>query len=143
MDQDHFYLAKMNIGKLLGIIGVILMATFLLVAARNIFSNGRVDAAIVSDTPTESNGEEQVVDLTVKDYNYYPQVINLKYNIPAKIVVDTNKVRGCLQSIVISDFGIRKLVTAKDNVISFTPNKKGTFSFSCSMGMGFGKIVVS
>jgi len=133
----------MNIGKLLGIIGVILMATFLLVAARNIFSNGRVDAAIVSDTPTESNGEEQVVDLTVKDYNYYPQVINLKYNIPAKIVVDTNKVRGCLQSIVISDFGIRKLVTAKDNVISFTPNKKGTFSFSCSMGMGFGKIVVS
>ena len=133
----------MQIGKLLGIIGVILMATFLLVAARNIFSNGKVDAAIVSDTPTESNGEEQVVDLTVKDYNYYPNTINLKYNVPAKIVVDTNKVRGCLQSIVIPDFGVRKFVTAKDNIISFVPDKKGTFSFSCSMGMGFGKIVVS
>ena len=58
-------------------------------------------------------------------------------------MVDTNKVRGCLQSIVIPDFGVRKFVTAKDNIISFVPDKKGTFSFSCSMGMGFGKIVVS
>jgi len=133
----------MNIGKLLGIIGIILMATFLLVAARNIFSNGKADAAIVSDIPAVYNGEEQVVDLTVKDYNYFPQIINLKYNVPAKIIVDTNKVKGCMQSIVIPDFKIRKFVTSKDNVISFTPDKKGTFSFSCSMGMGFGKVVVS
>ena len=133
----------MNIGKLLGVIGIILMATFLLVAARNIFSNGKADAAIVSDIPAVYNGEEQVVDLTVKDYNYFPQIINLKYNVPAKIIVDTNKVKGCMQSIVIPDFKIRKFVTSKDNVISFTPDKKGTFSFSCSMGMGFGKVVVS
>ena len=133
----------MNIGKLLGIIGIILMATFLLVAARNILSNGKADAAIVSDIPAVYNGEEQVVDLTVKDYNYFPQIINLKYNVPAKIIVDTDKVKGCLQSIVIPDFKIRKFVTSKDNVISFTPDKKGTFSFSCSMGMGFGKVVVS
>ena len=133
----------MNIGKLLGVIGIILIATFLLVAARNIFSNGKADAAIVSDIPAVYNGEEQVVDLTVKDYNYFPQIINLKYNVPAKIIVDTNKVKGCMQSIVIPDFKIRKFVTSKDNVISFTPDKKGTFSFSCSMGMGFGKVVVS
>ncbi len=143
MGQDHFYSAKMQFGKLLGIIGVILMSVFLLVAARNILFNGKADAAIVSDIPTEYNGEEQVVDLTVKNYNYFPQIINLKYNVPAKIIVDTDKVKGCLQSIVIPDFKIRKFVTSKDNVISFTPNKKGTFSFSCSMGMGFGKIVVS
>ena len=90
-----------------------------------------------------TNNGEQIVQLSMRDYNYYPNVINLKYNVPAKIIVDTNKVKGCLQSIVIPDFGVRKYVTAKDNIISFTPNKKGTFSFSCSMGMGFGKIVVS
>ncbi|MEK6933155.1 MAG: cupredoxin domain-containing protein [Nanoarchaeota archaeon] len=133
----------MQIGKLLGIIGIILMATFLLVAARNFFVENDVSAANVVEDNNVNNGEEQVVDLTVKDYNYYPPIINLKYNIPAKIIVDTDKVKGCLQSIVIPDFKVRKFVTSKDNVISFTPNKKGTFSFSCSMGMGFGKIVVS
>jgi len=133
----------MNIGKLLGIIGIILMLTFLLVAARNIFSNSNVNAANILENDNVNNDEEQVVDLTVKNYNYFPQIINLKYNIPAKIIVDTNKVRGCLQSIVIPDFNIKKFVTSKDNIISFIPNKKGTFSFSCSMGMGFGKIVVS
>ena len=133
----------MNIGKLLGIIGIILMFTFLLVAARNFFSNDDVNAAVVKEVPSDYNGEEQVVDLTVQNYNYYPQIIDLKYNVPAKIVVDTNKVKGCLQSIVIPDFNIKKFVTAKDNIIKFIPNKKGTFSYSCSMGMGFGKIRVS
>ncbi|AJF62781.1 MAG: hypothetical protein QT11_C0001G0640 [archaeon GW2011_AR20] len=135
----------MQLGKLLGIIGIILISVFLLVAIRNYFSNSQITNNIVKevDAGAKNNGEEQIVDLSVKNYNYYPNTINLKYNVPAKIVVDTNKVRGCLQSIVIPDFGVRKFVTAKDNIISFVPDKKGTFSFSCSMGMGFGKIVVS
>ena len=135
----------MQLGKLLGIIGIILISVFLLVAIRNYFSNSQITNNIVKevDAGAKNNGEEQIVDLSVKNYNYYPNTINLKYKVPAKIVVDTNKVRGCLQSIVIPDFGVRKFVTAKDNIISFVPDKKGTFSFSCSMGMGFGKIVVS
>ncbi len=132
----------MNTGKIIGIVGVILLATFLLVATRNYFSdNDNINGDVINDSVIKDN--EQVVDLTIKDYNYYPQVLNLKYNVPAVIRVDTNKVRGCYQSIVIPDFGVRKLVSSKDNLIRFTPDKKGTFSFSCSMGMGFGKIVVS
>jgi len=135
----------MQLGKLLGIIGIILIGIFLLVAIRNYFSNAPVtgSGSIVQDVNAGNDKDVQVVNLGIKDYNYYPNTINLKYNVPAKIVVDTNKVKGCLQSIVIPDFGIRKFVKANDNIISFTPNKKGTFSFSCSMGMGFGKIVVS
>jgi plastocyanin domain-containing protein len=63
--------------------------------------------------------------------------------VPAEIVVDTNKVKGCLQSIVIPDFNVRKYVTPKDNVIRFIPDKKGKFSYSCSMGMGYGQIIVN
>jgi len=135
----------MQLGKLLGIIGIILIGIFLLVAIRNYFSDTPVtgSGSIVQDVNAGDDKDAQVVNLGIKDYNYYPNTINLKYNVPAKIVVDTNKVKGCLQSIVIPDFGIRKFVKANDNIISFTPNKKGTFSFSCSMGMGFGKIVVS
>lgn len=135
----------MQAGKLLGIIGIILISVFLLVSIRNYFSDTQItgSGSIVQYVNAGNNKDTQVVELGMKNYNYYPNTINLKYNVPAKIVVDTNKVKGCLKSIVIPDFGIRKLVTDKDNVISFTPNKKGTFSFSCSMGMGFGKIIVS
>ena len=122
----------MQLGKLLGIIGVILIGVFLLIAIRNYFSNNDLNTNTIQEVKASGdNANAQVVELGMKNYNYYPNVINLKYNIPAKIAVDTTKVRGCLQSIVIPDFGIRKFVTAKDNVISFTPNKKGTFSFSC------------
>ncbi len=134
----------MQFGKLLGIIGIILIATFSLVALRNVFSNSPATGNVIQEVEAaKNNGNEQVVDLSVKDYNYFPNTINLKYNVPTKIIVDTNKVKGCLQGINIPDFGIKKFITASDNVISFTPDKKGEFGFSCSMGMGFGKIIVS
>ena len=137
-----------GLGKILGVIGIILMVTFSLVAIRNFFynSNTQIKGDSIKDVEAakiNNNDGAQVVELTLKNFNYYPNIINLKKGVPAKIVVDTNKVRGCLASIVIPDFGVRKFVKASDNIISFTPNKKGTFSFSCSMGMGFGKIIVS
>jgi len=131
----------MQAGKIIGIIGVILIGVFLIIAGKNILSKNNIDGNVVVDT--QDNLDEQKVELGMKNYNYYPNIINLKYNVPAKIVVKTDEVKGCLRSIVIPDFGIRKIIKDNDNVISFTPNKKGTFSFSCSMGMGFGKIVVN
>ena len=144
MAQDHFYLVKMsNTAKIIGIVGLILLSVFVLVAARNYLSGGNNINNNIINNENANNDNEQVVQLTMKNSNYYPNIINLKYNIPAKIVVDTNTVRGCLRSIVIPDFNVRKSITPNDNVISFTPNKRGTFRFSCSMGMGFGKIIVN
>ena len=117
---------------------IIAIGSFVFITAKpersNVITGRAIDAG---------NAEIQKMTLSVKNYNYYPNTINLQYNVPAKIVVDTDKVRGCFQNIAIPEFNIRKLVRQGDNVISFIPNKKGTFSFSCSMGMGFGKIVVS
>ena len=144
MAQNHFYLTKMQIGKLLGIIGVILMLTFLLVAGRNILVNGnKVTSNSIKEVSAAVGNDAQVVELTLKNYNYFPNTLNFKKDKLAKIIVDTNKVKGCFTSILIPDLGIRKLVTAKDNVIEFTPTKTGTFRFSCPMGMGSGKIIVS
>ena len=116
----------MQLGKLIGIIGIILISVFLVVAARNIFFNSQITGNTIKEVDAGSNSGEQVVDLSVKDYNYYPNVINLKYNVPAKIVVDTSRVKGCLQSIVIPDFGIKKFVRGNDNVIEFIPDKGAT-----------------
>ena len=130
--------------KLLSIIGVVLIGIFLVFAARNYFNNNDeiLNDNIIKNVIADDDNA-QVVELSYQNYNYYPNVINLKEGVPAKIVVDTNKVKGCFSSILIPDLGIRKLVRPGDNVISFTPTKKGEFSFSCAMGMGFGKIIVN
>ena len=140
MGLNLFYLIKMKINKIISIIGITLILAFTLVAMINFFSY-KENINIIKEVKADS-GDFQTVQLGFKDYNYYPNIIKLKYNVPAKIVVDTSKVKGCMRSIVIPDFNVRKLIKENDNVISFTPDKKGVFKFSCSMGMGFGRIVV-
>ncbi len=132
-----------NLGKVLGIIGVILIGLFLVIATRNFFSNDQVTGNIVQNVNADDNKNSQIVKLTLKDYNYFPNILNFKKGEPAKIIVDTNKVKGCFAGIIIPDLGIKKFVIDNDNIIEFTPTKTGTFKFSCPMGMGSGKIIVS
>ena len=84
----------------------------------------------------------QEVQFYVQGANYYPNPIRVKKGIPVRLVADMGRIPGCSRSIVIPEFGIRKVVREGDNVIEFTPDKSGTFSFSCSMGMYRGTIVV-
>ena len=100
----------MKFKNAIGMIGIILFIAFITVAARNFMENRYTTGQFVAEVNAENNGNEQIVQLGMKDYNYYPNVLNLKYNVPAKIVVDADKVKGCLKSIVIPDFGIRKNV---------------------------------
>lgn len=90
---------------------------------------------------TVTNGV-QIVQLSVQGTNYYPNPIRVKIGIPVQLVADINNMPGCSKSIVIPEFGISKSVSASDNTIEFTPNKSGTFQFSCSMNMYHGQIIV-
>lgn len=88
-----------------------------------------------------TNGVQEI-QLYVQGSTYYPNPIRVKKGIPVRIVADMGRIPGCSRSIVIPDFGIRKVLSTGDNTIEFTPDKSGTFSFSCSMGMYRGTIVV-
>lgn len=101
-------------------------------------SNSAVNGGVLA---TETNGV-QTVQLSVQGANYYPNPIRVKIGIPVQLVADINNMPGCSKSIVIPEFGIRKTVNAGDNIIEFTPNKSGTFQFSCSMNMFHGQIIV-
>ena len=111
-------------------------------------------APVVPDPPLQSDLDNQEVSATIEDgvqvaqlgwgkFNYAPSVIHLKKGIPAKIIADPNKLQGCFRSLVIPDMGIQFQVTKENSTLEFTPQKEGTFTFSCSMGMGSGKIVVA
>jgi copper chaperone CopZ len=95
-----------------------------------------------SSNAVVTTGNVQKVQLSVKGSTYYPYPIQVKKGIPVQLIGDMNSMPGCSRSIVIPEFGIRKTMSEGDNIIEFTPDKSGTFQFSCSMNMYHGQIIV-
>ena len=89
----------------------------------------------------DNEGDFQKIVLGVKNLNYYPNTINVAYGKPVRIYLDSS-VSGCLRSFTIRDFGVAKYLKTPNDYVEFTPNKKGTFRFACSMGMGTGTLIV-
>ena len=104
-------------------------------------NNSSVNGNVVAENPQVLKGEIQKVVLSTKNYNYYPNTINVKAGKPVSITLDSS-VQGCLRSFTIKDLGIQGYSKSPSQTIDFTPTQKGTFRFACSMGMGYGTIVV-
>ena len=113
----------------------------ILVVGGFVFINGQNASSNVSNTGQVIQGEVQKVLISEKGLNYYPSEIRVKANSPVEITLD-DRVKGCLRSFTIRDLGISKYAKTSEDKIVFTPMEKGTFTFACSMGMGYGKLVV-
>ncbi len=139
---------------ILTIFGVAVMISVFIFAARAmVLNNGQVvsgNGQVVSSSSYQASnavaaqvqGGKQVISLSMQNGNYYPNTIRVKKGVPVEIDVDMKSVGGCYRSIRIPAFGVQKTVTTADNKIEFTPDRAGTFGFSCSMGMGTGKLIV-
>jgi hypothetical protein len=103
-------------------------------ASESITGNAVADVA--------SSGNVQKVLLTFENYEYILTPSTLKKDVPVEMTVDLDSVYGCMRDVVISSFNVRKYVREGDNVITFTPDKEGTFNIVCSMNMGRGKFSV-
>lgn len=102
-----------------------------------VFANGNQKAG-----NEEVKGNEiQKITLGIKNYNYYPNTITVKEGIPVRISLDKS-VTGCYRSFTIREFGVAKVLRTPEDYVEFIPDKKGTFTFACSMGMGRGKLIV-
>ena len=74
---------------------------------------------------------------------YSPAEIKVRKGAPVRLVFDRQETSGCSEEIVFSDFGIRKYLPAhRKTSIEFTPEKTGTFDFTCGMSMLRGKLIV-
>lgn len=89
-----------------------------------------------------SDGEVQIVKLSVVGGTYVMSPSEIKQGIPVRIEADLSKMPGCSKSIVISAFNVRKTFTSQDNTVEFTPDKAGTFNIACSMNMYKGTFFV-
>lgn len=95
----------------------------------------------IPNTEVVGSGDAQEITLSYKNFNYFPQTITVKANQPVSLTLDSS-VSGCYRSFVIRDLGVNKYAKTPSETIDFTPTKKGTFRFACSMGMGTGTIIV-
>ena len=87
------------------------------------------------------NGEVQQITLSMKRGNYYPREIRVKEGIPVVITLDKT-VSGCFRAFTLREFNVNKYSRNPSQTINFIPNKNGVFTFSCSMNMASGKIIV-
>jgi len=50
---------------------------------------------------------------------------------------------GCMSTMVIPEYGVAHLLDMGKTTLKFTPTKKGTFPFTCSMGSKQGEFIVT
>ncbi len=110
--------------------------TYFNVDIYHVFNNNvEYQEAIVQD-----NVQVIEFDLT---YDSYKDII-LHKGIPVKLIINVDKkyLTGCNNEIKINDFNINKKLEVGENIIEFTPDKKGEFIYSCWMNMIVNKIKV-
>lgn len=105
---------------------------------------GATTANGVTGDPVEGaakfSGGVQTITVAVGD-TYAPNVLKLKAGIPARITFGQGN-GSCSAQIVSQDLGFQADVTNGPKTVEVPALKPGTYAFSCSMGMVFGKVVV-
>ena len=112
-------------------------------------SKRTADTEKATDTTTASadtsinTDEIQHITSTLQAGRSYPD-ITVKAGEPVKWTVEVpdGSVNGCNYKIIQQDLGIEYAFDEGENVIEFTPEKAGTYTYTCWMGMITGKIYV-
>lgn len=101
---------------------------------------GSAGSGLVAAT---QSGNQQTVTTQLRADGY--DSIQVKAGIPVKWTIHAadGTLNGCNSEVVLPDFGQQVKLNNGDTVIEFTPQKAGTYNFSCWMGMLHGQIVAS
>lgn len=89
------------------------------------------------------NGVTQKVEINILNSGYSPSYFMVKKNIPVELILTTENVYSCAAAFSFRAFGIFEVLKPTDQrTFTFTPNKNGKYTFSCSMGMYSGVMEV-
>jgi sulfite exporter TauE/SafE/copper chaperone CopZ len=89
-----------------------------------------------------TNGVQEI-NMDVDASGYSPNSFVLKKGVPVKWNVNVIELTGCNQELVSNQYNIDKQLKKGLNIIEFTPDKEGTISFTCGMGMLHGSFIVT
>jgi sulfite exporter TauE/SafE/copper chaperone CopZ len=96
----------------------------------------------VTDKVEVSNGL-QIVNSTLSGGRY--PAITVQQGIPVRWTINAppGSINGCNNRMIIREYGIEHRFSPGENVIEFTPERTGRFSYSCWMGMIRSSITVA
>ncbi|OQX21776.1 MAG: hypothetical protein BWK75_02410 [Candidatus Altiarchaeales archaeon A3] len=129
------------------ILGIIMLNTGLTLMGSPLTLDSIKDRIIGIDTSNSSvkieNGV-QTVNMDMDSQGYHPNSFVVKKGIPVKWKINVTELTPCNNEIIMNAYSMDvKLKQGINDVIEFTPDKTGTISFSCSMGMLKGSFIVT
>lgn len=84
----------------------------------------------------------QELEVRVKG-GYEPDVLVVRKGAPVRLNFTREETSACSEIVVFGDFGIAKPLPAfRTTPVEFTPQRAGTYTFTCGMGMLHGRLVV-
>jgi sulfite exporter TauE/SafE/copper chaperone CopZ len=102
-----------------------------------------IGANAVTGQNSQIVGGVQEINMDVDASGYKPNSFVLKRGVPVKWNINVKQLTGCNSELVANEYGININLKAGKNLAEFTPNKIGTFTFSCGMGMIRGSFIVT
>jgi hypothetical protein len=102
------------------------------------------DAQAAAPAP-DTAGAKPVQEVTIiVAGGYEPSEVRLKKGIPARLRFIRKDTGGCSEQLIIPDFGVKQVLPGlTETVVEFTPDKVGSFPFTCGMRMLKGTLVVN
>lgn len=100
------------------------------------------DAEALAGKQGEGDAIVQRIEMKITARGFEPNILKIRKNVPVEFAINGDGATGCTNKIVIPSLNVEKNVNPGENVIRFTPRRKGNISFSCWMGMVRGKFVV-
>ncbi|MDP2789814.1 MAG: sulfite exporter TauE/SafE family protein [bacterium] len=107
------------------------------------FNFGSSKDSAASAASVVQEGDVQVVKTSLTPSGYSPETFTVKAGQPVRWEIDGNgNAGGCRSVFQVPAFKIQKFMSNDVTIAEFTPDKPGTYSFSCSMGMYRGSFTV-
>lgn len=96
---------------------------------------------LTQETPVV--GGIQAVTIEVENNGYSPKRFTVKAGTPVQLTLKAGNVYSCAAAFTFREFGINAYIKPNsEQVFTFTPTKKGRYTYSCSMGMYSGVMEV-
>jgi plastocyanin domain-containing protein len=85
----------------------------------------------------------QTATVKITERGYEPYIVKVRRGVRTRITFVRTTDATCATEVVFPELGIRReLPLNQPVVITFTPSKKGEFTFTCGMKMMRGKLIV-
>jgi plastocyanin domain-containing protein len=117
--------------------------TMAAVAAAVVTAVLTMPVGVVAQSGGDQAKKVQVVKLSFDDKGYVVTPSSVTKDVPVKMEVDLDTVKGCMRTVVIDAFGVKQTVKAGATTIEFTPTKSGPIQIVCGMNMGKGQFTVT